>query len=850
LAAGACLVLPSNPEEEDSPAPSGGLVLHAAPPATFQQPGVPVFCQDGPPGRGLLEARGGEAVYLAGLRETGIWVAGGSRLSEEAPTLGPPTVPGRLFAVDTALRPVPQGIQGELCLGGEALQIGFPDHPALTADRLVPDSFSSRPGARMLRTGMLVRGLPDGGLESLGSLRHRPAGLGEVEATLRRHPGVLDWAVRVWEPAMGGTALAIFVVPSQPLSELRDELSRLLSLCAPRSLVELKVVIVPQLPRKTHGEVDPAALPDPGEMGADERGVPRSPVEGVLAGIWAALLGIERVGVEDNLLDLGVHSLLATQLVSRVRQVFRVDLPLRSLFEQPTVAGQASRIERALQAGQTLEEAQIVPVPRDADLPLSYAQERLWFVHQVDPASSAFNIPRAVRILGDLDLPSLKRALGGLAARHESLRTRFPARDGCAVQEVSPLPALQPAIVDLSGLQPDPAEAEARRLAAEEARRPFHLSTGPLVRVSLLKLGPSDHLAVFVLHHIIADAWSMGVMVRELTAFYETFQAGRPSNLPSLPVQYADFAHWQRRWLEAGALEAQLAYWKERLRGAPEVLSLATDFSRPETQTFRGAFHPFALSPELSRTVHRLGREEGVTLFMVLLAGFSLLLSRYSGQEDIVVGTDIANRNRLELEGIIGFFVNNLVLRTDLSGNPSFRELLRRVREVTLGAYAHQDLPFDRLVKELRPRRSLSQTPLFQVLFVLQNVPVPPLRFSGLELRSMEIDFGMSKFDLALFMTERPSGLVGSWHYSTDLFHAETIARATTHFASLLESAAARPDTRLSEIEMFTPEELELRERTRREREESALGRLKSIRGRRAAEQPSDPVGGEEMRQV
>jgi non-ribosomal peptide synthetase component F len=322
--------------------------------------------------------------------------------------------------------------------------------------------------------------------------------------------------------------------------------------------------------------------------------------------------------------------------------------------------------------------------------------------------------------------------------------------------------------------------------------------------------------------------------LREIAALYTAYVQGEESPLRDLPIQYADFAHWQRRWLEDGALEAQLAYWTERLRGAPEALTLATDFPRPQAQTFKGAFHPFTLSPDLSRAVLRLGREEGTTLFMTLLAGFTLLLSRYSDQDDIVVGTDIANRNRLELEGIIGFFVNNLVLRVSLAGNPTFRELLRRVREVTLGAYSHQDLPFDQLVKELRPRRTLSQTPLFQVLFVLQNVPVPPLSFSGLELRPVELDFGMSKFDLGLFMTERPGGLVGSWHYSTDLFRAETISRATAHLASLLEAAAARPDARLSELEMLSPEEREIRERERRGREESALGRLRSIRGRRA----------------
>jgi non-ribosomal peptide synthetase component F/acyl carrier protein len=849
LAAGACLILSAAPPCEEAV----DLVLEPLHPghltASFHGAALRALCHGELPGRGAVDACGGTS-RLGGLAEAGLWVTGGAMPAAGPVLLGRPLAGARLALVDRELRLLPAGLSGELCVGGDDLLPDFPGRPALAAVRLVPDPFG-RPGARMLRTGLLARRPPDGGLERLASLRHRPvvAGrpvdLGAVEAALRRHPGVVDWHLQICETPATGAELVLWAVSSGRSADLREELRGLLALYAPRSFSRVVALELPELPRAADGEIDAAALPDPGEIPAEgERGGQRAAIEGVLAGLWAGLLGVERVGVDENLFALGAHSLLATQLVSRVRQVFQVELPLRSLFEQPTVAGLAARIQKAIQAGTRADESPIVPVSRDGDLPLSYAQERLWFMHQVDPASFAYNIPRAVRIAGDLGFAALEGALLAVVARHESLRTTFPARAGCAVQAISPVPRLCLPVIDLSALPPAVGEREARRLAGEEARRPFDLAAGPLLRASLLALGERDHLALFVLHHVISDAWSMSVLVRELAILYEAFHAGRPSPLPPLSVQYADFAHWQRRWLAGGALETQLAYWTRKLSGAPDVLALATDSRRPAAQTFRGAFHPFALSPDLSRSLSRLGREEGVTLFMTLLAGFSLLLSRYSGQEDIVVGTDIANRNRLELEGMIGFFVNNLVLRTDLAGNPTFRELLRRVREVTLGAYAHQDLPFDQLVKALRPRRSLGQTPLFQVLFVLQNVPVPPLRFSGANLRPVELDFGMSKFDLALFMVERREGLAGSWHYSTDLFRPETIARATGHLVNLLERAAAQPEARLSEIEMVGREERELRERTGRERAESALGKLKSIRDRRAVSDRDERTAG------
>ncbi|HKH47568.1 MAG TPA: amino acid adenylation domain-containing protein [Thermoanaerobaculia bacterium] len=764
------------------------------------------------------------------------------------PPLGLPLANVQAHVLGPNGGPVAVGAAGELFLGGASVSRGYLGRPELTAERFVPDPFAAEPGARLYRSGDLVRRAPDGRLEFAGradgqvKLRGFRIELGEIEAALAALPQVRAAAAMLREDEPEKPRIVAYVVASGALGprELREALIERL----PEPMVPSAFVLLDALPLTPNGKLDRRALPAP-EFGSGERAayvVPGTEMEARLAAIWQEVLGLDRIGVSENFFALGGDSILAIQVIARARKA-GLELQPWQLFRHQTIAdlaAAAARGARDLRAGEGLGEPPIVPVGREGDLPLSYAQERLWFVHQLDPESFAFNIPRAVRLLGDLDPAALAGALQALAARHESLRTRFPAREGTPVQEIAPAPDLRLAFVDLSGLPAGAAEPEARRIAADAARRPFDLAAGPLARAALLKLEEGDHLALFVLHHVISDAWSMAVLIRELVALYEAGRnerENRAARLPILPVQYADFAHWQRRRLEAGALDSQLAYWKEKLSGAPETLSLAADFPRPEAQTFRGAFHPFTLSPELSRTVQRLGREEGTTLFMTLLAGFVLLLSRSGAGEDVVVGTDLVGRNRIELDGILGFFVNNLVLRTDLSGNPTFRELLQRVREVALGAFANQDLPFDRLVKELRPRRTLRQTPLFQVLFVMQNVPLPPLRFAGVELRPVELDFGMSKFDLALFMAERPEGLGGVWHYSTDLFRPETVVRTAARFVHLLESAATQPDVRLSEIETLAPDERESQERARREREESALGKLRSIRGRRAAEE-------------
>jgi aspartate racemase len=449
----------------------------------------------------------------------------------------------------------------------------------------------------------------------------------------------------------------------------------------------------------------------------------------------------------------------------------------------------------------------LLPVERKGKLLLSFAQARLWFLEQLEPGSGAYNMPAAVRLTGSLDVAALKQSLQEIVQRHEALRTTFRMVSGEPIQVIAPILALAVPLVDLHELPEAQQEAQVEQLATEEAQQPFDLAMGPLLRAKLLHLSEAEHVLLLTMHHIVSDGWSMGVLIRELVALYEAFSTGKPSPLPQLPIQYADFAHWQRQWLQGEVLAAQLSYWQQQLTGAPPVLELPTDRPRPTVQTFRGATQFLALPEPLSQKLKSLSQRSGVTLFMTLLAAFQTLLYRYTGQEDICIGSPIANRNRSETEGLIGFFVNTLVLRTDLSENPSFQELLGRVREVTLGGYAHQDLPFEQLVEALQPKRNLSHHPLFQVMFALENTPISPLELPGLSLSSLNIDSSTAKFDLTMSMEDTEQGLMGSLEYNTDLFHAATISRMLEHFQTLLEGIVANPEQRLLDLPLLTQPE-------------------------------------------
>jgi amino acid adenylation domain-containing protein len=716
--------------------------------------------------------------------------------------IGRPIANDRVYLLDGRFRPVPAGQPGELYAAGEGLARGYLGRPDLTAERFLPDPFSSAPGGRLYRTGDLARQGLDGAVEFLGradgqvKLRGVRLELGEVESCLARHPAVAEVAAAVRED---GTRLIAWYVPRGGQEPAAEELRAFLAAKLPEAVLPSAFVRLQTLPRLASGKVDRAALPAPAVAGS-EGAAPRTPTEEVLAARWAELLGVERLGIHDNVFTLGWHSLLATQFVSRLRRTFGVDLPIRSLFENPTVASLAERIDAALRGGPGREAPPIVPAPRTGPLPLSFAQQRLWFLDRLAPGNPFYNIPAALRFTGPLDVAALARSLSEVRRRQESLRTTFAEVDEVPVQVISGPAPLPLPVVDLAGLPEGVRPAEARGLTAAEALRPFDLQRGPLARAALLRLGPEEHVGLLTLHHIVSDGWSTAVLTREVAALYEAFASRRRPALPELPVQYADYAVWQRGWLSGEVLEEQVAYWRRQLEGAPPVLDLPADRERPDVQRFRGATRVRVIGAEVPAALAELGRQEGATSFMVLLAAGQALLGWTAGQDDVVVGTDVASRNRSETEGLIGFFINQLALRTRLGGDPTFRELLARVRETTLGAYAHQDLPFDKLVEILKPERRLNRSPLFQAKVNLLNVPAPPLELPGLRIEPLAAARETAQFDWILNLFDAGQGLVASVEYDSDLFDAATIDRMLGNFEALLRAVADRPDLRLSEL--------------------------------------------------
>ncbi|HEY0019307.1 MAG TPA: amino acid adenylation domain-containing protein [Longimicrobium sp.] len=740
-----------------------------------------------------------------------------ARVEEGRVTIGRPIANVQVRLLDAALQPVPIGVPGELYAGGAGVARGYLGRPALTAEKFVPDPFSTEPGARMYRSGDRVRWLADGTLEYLGradgqvKVRGFRIELGEIESVLARHPVVRESAVTARADEGDDARLVAYVAAREGADTSIAELRAHLAASLPGYMVPAAFVFLDRLPLTSSGKVDRRALPAPGPAapagGADDASyvAPRTQVEEVLAGIWAEVLGVPRVGVDDDFFALGGHSLRAMQVAARVQEVLRATVPLRALFESPTVAGVALHVELLLRDGDGEGDA---PPPlvrvEGGDAPLSFAQRRLWFLERMEPGTATYNIPAALRLEGELDVDALHRALAEIVRRHQGLRTTFADAGGEPVQRVSPAAGIPLPVIDAAD------EAEARRRVMEEAARPFDLEHGPLFRAHLFRVSPHDHVLLLSMHHVVSDGWSSGVLLRELTALYDAFSRGAPSPLAELPVQYADYAAWQRAYLAGGVLQKQLAWWKERLAGAPAVLELPTDRPRPAARSNRGSYERFHLPPELADALRELSRKEGATLFMTLLAAWQALLGRYAGQDDVVVGAPIAGRTHREVEGLIGFFVNTLALRGDLSGDPTFRQLLARVRETTLGAYARQDLPFEKLVEEVAPARSLSHTPLFQTVFALDNTPARSLRLGSLQISRVEADSETSKFDLSLLMRDSGTALTGVLGYSADLFDAATVRRAAHHLRVLLRAAAANPDLPLSALSLVDEDEAEV----------------------------------------
>jgi amino acid adenylation domain-containing protein len=724
--------------------------------------------------------------------------------------IGRPTANVRLVVLDAAARPVLLGAAGELHIGGIALARGYWRRPALTAERFVPDPVSGEAGARLYRTGDLARFRPGGEIEYLGRIDHQVKvrgfriELGEIEAVLRSHPAVRDAVVVVREDLPGLRLLAAYLVAAAGGAPGTAELRAYLGAKLPEYMVPAAFVRLDELPLNPNGKLDRKALPAPERSrSADgEAAAPTGPMEELLAEIWAEVLGLARVGVGEDFFALGGHSLLATQVVSRLRSAFGVDLPLRTLFERPTVAALAQAVHAARGEG-AAPAPPVVPVPRTGDLPLSFAQQRLWLLDQLEPQSPAYNIPVAMRLTGDAAPALLARVFAEVVRRHEALRTRFENRGGEPAQVIDRAVEPQLPLVDLSGLPGEVREERVRELAREHARRPFDLRRGPLLRLVLWRLLEREHVLGITLHHIVADGWSLGVLLHEVAALLPAFARGLPSPLPELPVQYSDFAVWQRTWLSGKVLEAQLEFWRTRLAGAPRILDFPTDRPRPPVRSSRGAACPVTLGAALSEAARGLCRRERVTPFMALLAAWAVLLGRHARQDDLLLGAPAAGRTRREIEGLIGFFVNTLVLRADLTGAPSFREALRRLRGMALDAFAHQDLPFERLVEELAPERDLSVTPLFQVLFALQNAPVGRLEMTGLTLAPLAVERELAKFDLALTLAEGPEGFAGVLEHDAELFDRGTAARLAVRFSILLEAAVAAPQTPLQDLPLL-----------------------------------------------
>jgi amino acid adenylation domain-containing protein len=759
----------------------------------------------------LLE-RAGAVWNLYGPTETTVW----SAVARVEPgtglvPIGRPVANTRVYVLDARLRPVPVGVAGELYLGGAGLARGYHDRPGLTAERFLPDPFAREPGARMYRTGDLSRYRPDGTLECLGridnqvKIRGFRIELGEVEAALAAHPDVSVAAAAARDEATGEKRLIAYLVPrGTPPAEA--DLRAWLRGRLPEYMVPSAFVVLEALPLTPNGKLDRQALPDPEPPAAGSGGPqvpPRGPVEEALAAVWAEVLERPAAGVYENFFEAGGHSLLAAQMLARVRETFAVEVPLKALFDAPTVAGLARRVDEALRAGAGLDAPPLVPAGRDGGpVPASFAQQRLWFLDQLDPGSPAYNVPTAVRLTGTLDVEALRRAFQELVRRHEVLRTTFASAGGLPVQVIAPEAEVELPVEDLSGVS----EEEVLRRMRAEAWRPFDLARGPLFRARLFRLGPEDHLVTAVTHHTVSDGWSIGVVIVETSRLYEAFAGGAASPLPALPVQYADYAVWQRGWLRGEVLDAQLAYWREALAGVP-ALELPSDRPRPPAPSGGGGQRAEDWPKPQADGLKVLGRSEGATLFMALLAGFEAVIHRHSGQTDFAVGTPVAGRTTSQTEGMIGFFANTLALRADLGGDPSFRDLLRRAKAGVLAAYARQDVPFDMIVNELLPHRDPSRTPLFQVMLVLQNAPLPALRAPGLELAPLEVESVAAKFDLTLSVTETAAGLRAVLEYDTDLFDPSTADRLLGHLRTLLASAVAAPDAPVSELTMMTEDE-------------------------------------------
>jgi amino acid adenylation domain-containing protein len=770
-----------------------------------------------------LLAKVGSLWNIYGPTETTVWSTTyevkrdrpNPRLDTPEP-IGRPIANTQVYILDSSLQPVPIGVPGELYIGGDGVARGYFQQPDLTAERFLSNPFL--PNSPLYKTGDLARYLSDGNIEYLGridnqvKIRGFRIELGEIETVLSQHTAVKTAVVIAREDETNQKRLVAYIIPKiEIISTPKEqnslnvtELRQFLKAKLPEYMIPSAFVILESLPLTPNGKTDYRALPAPEFQSQEQYIAPRNPIEEILVTIWSEVLKVKQVSINHNFFELGGHSLLATQLISRIRTNFSIEIPLRSLFTAPTIEELSQQIQQLQQQDLTLSAPPILPRGEQSELLLSYAQTRLWFLDQLEPNSAFYNIPVALRLQGHLNQSALTQSLEEIIQRHEALRTNFITVNGQPNQVIQTVTNWAVSVIDLQHLSPKEQEIAAKKLVKEQAFKTFDLGKEALVRATLILLNNNEYWLLLCLHHVISDGWSMGVLIEELTALYNAVNQGQPSPLKPLPIQYADFAIWQRQWLQGEVLENQLNYWKKQLADAPTFLPLPTDKPRPAVQTFTGAHQEFQLSLELTQKLTELSQQQGVTMFMTLLAAYGILLYRYTGQSDILIGTPIANRNRREIESLIGFFVNTLVMRTDCSENPSFQELLMRVREMSLGAYAHQDLPFEMLVEALQPERNLSHTPLFQVMFALENTPLSKIELMDLTIDSLPLEGETAKFDLTLSMQNTETGLMGVWVYNTDLFNSETIEKMNGHFLTLLEGIITNPSERVSQLPLLT----------------------------------------------
>ncbi|MEH2022015.1 amino acid adenylation domain-containing protein [Nostoc sp.] len=730
--------------------------------------------------------------------------------------IGRPITNADIHILDENLQPVPVGESGELHIGGIGLARGYLNRPELTRDKFIFHPFSSERGARLYKTGDLARYLSDGNIEFLGRIDHQVKirgfriELGEIEAILAQHPSLTQTLVIAREDVPGDKRLVAYVVASPEQIPRQVELRRFLETRLPEYMVPGLFVFLDTLPLNPNGKIDRHALPAPDTSDirlSTNFLPPENLTEEVLASIWAKVLHLEQVGIHDNFFELGGHSLLATQVMSKVRQVFRIEIGLQLLFENPTIATLAQAMPTATRNGNAqnqtpendLQNQTIPQIANRESVPLSFAQQRVWFLEQLEPNSPAYIVSNAQRLTGKLNVGILQQSLDAIVVHHEALRTNFiTSPDGSPIQVIG-----TPRPVELKIIQVT--KEQVKFLLNQEVQCPFNLESDLMLRATLLQVDEQEHILLLMMHHIASDGWSIGILWQQLTALYEAFLSSKPSPLAKLPIQYADFAVWQHQWLSGEVLSKQINYWKTQLAGANTVLELPTDRPRPPVQTYQGAAQSLMLPQILSTSLTELSHQEGVTLFMTLLAAFGAILYRHTGQEDILIGSPIAGRNRSEIEGLIGFFINTVVLRTDFTDNPSFRSVLNRVRQMALDAYAHQDMPFEKLVEELQPERDTSRNPLFQVWFNMLNLRDIQLELPGVAIEPVSILETASKFDLTLYVTEQNQGIKLDLVYNTNLFTSERMMEMLDQFHHLLNQIVATPESQISLYSLVTP---------------------------------------------